>query len=68
MTCSSNKRRHSDEVSARAHAMSAIQTHKNAALLYVYKCPECHGWHLTRNYQPRQAAITEEDPWVENHA
>lgn len=46
-TCQ-KKRRHPDELTARAAAMVAIEINKNADTLYVYQCKHCHGWHLTR--------------------
>ena len=49
-TCA-RKRRHSDEITARAFALTAIDAgwNKNKPeCLYVYKCPVCRGWHLTR--------------------
>jgi hypothetical protein len=59
------KRRFTDEIAARAAAMVAL---KEAGLelrrgLWVYRCPECQGWHLTRNCQGwRSAKVTPDDP------
>lgn len=61
MTCA-NKRRHPDEHTARSIAMDAITRYGTANVLYVYRCPECHGWHLTRNKQG--AAVTATNPYL----
>lgn len=42
------KHRHPDEATARAAAAFSIEHHQNSDELYVYRCPACHGWHLTR--------------------
>lgn len=59
LTCA-NKRRHPDEVTARAHALHCLQTYRNTEVLYPYRCTECGGWHLTRR-KNGQAAVTEEN-------
>lgn len=60
LTCA-NKTRHPDEITARAIAMHAIQTHGNTRQLFVYRCPQCSGWHLTRCHQ-KSGAITADNP------
>lgn len=59
LVCSS-KHRHADEATARSAAMTAIELYKKVDRLHVYKCPVCHGWHLTR--KPNGMAVTASDP------
>lgn len=59
-----NKVRYSDELAARTGALTAIERFHNTDALYVYRCPECSGWHLTRTRQP-QLGVTEGDPFSE---
>jgi hypothetical protein len=61
LTCAS-KRRWSDEVSARAGAMSAIQFYQNTDRLWVYRCKECNGWHLTSKDNGRRQMVTADNP------
>lgn len=44
------KTRHSDEMLARLSAVHLFET-KQATVdeLFVYRCPNCRGWHLTKN-------------------
>lgn len=44
------KRRWSDELSACAGALAAVER-RQVDKLWVYQCPHCRGWHLTRNRQ-----------------
>lgn len=44
------KRRWSDELSACAGALDAVERHREERL-WVYQCPHCRGWHLTRSPQ-----------------
>lgn len=48
VTCE-NKNRHPDELTARAAALHSIERHppENGAL-WIYQCPVCRGWHLTK--------------------
>lgn len=63
LTCR-KKRRHADELTARAAAMSHIERGlADVGELYVYQCPECAGWHLTKSRQ--RAAVTADDPFLE---
>ena len=59
LVCSS-KHRHADEATARSAAMTAIQMYRKVELLHVYKCPICHGWHLTR--RPNGLPVTVDNP------
>jgi hypothetical protein len=60
------KHRYSDEITARAAAMDSIQKYKNVEKLYVYNCPVCSGWHLTKT--GKDIAITEKNPFDEKLA
>lgn len=60
-TCRS-KRRHPDELTARAVAMHAIEQRKEVRRLYVYHCRECNGWHLTRSYNGIGNLVTADNP------
>lgn len=60
-TCAS-KRRYPCELTARAAAMDSIERNGNAKVLGVYRCPQCGGWHLTR--QMGDYAVTSADPVV----
>lgn len=53
------KHRWPDELSARAGALHSIEAFGSAYALWVYRCPLCRGWHLTRNAQhlERPAAV-----------
>lgn len=51
------KHRWSDELSARAGAIYALETYQGAKKLWTYKCPHCAGWHLTRRWQPNQKPV-----------
>jgi hypothetical protein len=62
------KHRHPDELTARAAAMSSIQTHHNVEKLHVYHCPVCSGWHLTKKGSDIDVAITEQNPFHEKSA
>lgn len=57
------KHRWSDELSANAGAIFAIESFANADKLWTYHCPMCKGWHLTRNPQQGKepAAVMEND-------
>lgn len=47
-TCQ-RKHRHPDEFTARASAQYCLETHEpNRKSLWVYPCPVCRGWHLTK--------------------
>jgi hypothetical protein len=59
------KRRYPDELTARANGMRVLEELGVAfrANLYVYRCAECHGWHLTRRYQGKDSPkVTPDDP------
>jgi hypothetical protein len=60
LTCR-NKHRHPDEIIARAAAMDAITRYGNVQVLYVYLCPECRGWHLSKKGNALYA-VTKENP------
>jgi hypothetical protein len=61
VTCQS-KRRHPDEITARAAAMRAIQYRGQVNKLWVYPCPECRGWHLTKKNNGLGALVTADNP------
>jgi hypothetical protein len=67
LTCR-RKKRHPDEFTARAAAMSAIEQHDNAKVLYIYRCPECRGWHLTRRNNGVLVKVTADNPVHERAA
>lgn len=54
----SGKNRWADELSAVAGAIHSLERHKDSPELYVYHCPECKGWHLTKRPQAGQQPIT----------
>jgi hypothetical protein len=61
LTCH-NKKRHADELTARAAAMCRLQQPNcTEPDLYVYRCPRCAGWHLTKAPQP-YPGVTATDP------
>lgn len=51
------ERRWPDEMSARAGALFAIETYKRESKLYVYRCPTCRGWHLTKFKQDNSEPV-----------
>jgi hypothetical protein len=59
-----NKRRHPDELVARAAAMDSITRYANTAVLYVYHCEHCNGWHLSKR-RNNNGAVTANDPVAE---
>lgn len=62
VTCE-NKRRHVDECTARAAAMDSItRPGSNVQRLWIYRCPVCNGWHLTRNNQANARLVTADEP------
>jgi hypothetical protein len=61
LTCES-KKRWPDEHSARAGAMVSIELNGNATELWVYNCPECRGWHLTKRNNGILLKVTLENP------
>lgn len=66
-TCKS-KRRHPDELTARAAGMRAIEDRRDTGKLYVYRCPHCHGWHLTRTFNGVGKLVTADNPVHERQA
>ena len=52
------KHRWSDEMSARAGAMHSIEQYGQVEKLWVYRCPHCSGWHLTKIRQAGQEPVT----------
>jgi hypothetical protein len=63
-TCQA-KRRYPDELTARAVAQTYLEhpltyeagVHK----LWVYRCPECHGWHTTKRPHGRRWLVTRDE-------
>lgn len=58
------KRRHADELTARAAAASHLEAGSDRVKLYVYRCKHCDGWHLTKHWQPAPS-VTAGDPYKE---
>lgn len=59
-----SKQRYSDEYSARGSAQHALRQNRdqNAVRLWVYKCPGCRGWHMTKS--PNDSAPVTRDELV----
>lgn len=53
------KNRYSDEVGARAGALWSLSHNTDLQRLYVYKCPCCNGWHVTRKKNTRMVSRKE---------
>jgi hypothetical protein len=54
-----NKYRYADDLTARAVGSSYEAAQRAAGLvLYVYRCPHCGGWHLTRNDNGKRARVS----------
>lgn len=43
------KRYYTDECQARAAAMDSMEKYDGVKALWVYQCPHCPGWHLTKH-------------------
>jgi hypothetical protein len=57
------KRRYSNDTQARAAAMISLERHdEGVSALWVYKCPECFGWHLTRQKGRDRFKVTINQP------
>ncbi len=56
------KRRYPDEVSATASALFAMEVEEEdpRTTLYVYKCRECRGWHITHKPHPNPDGVKRE--------
>lgn len=50
------KRRHNTELGARAVG-SHIMDKDKSVQLFVYRCPHCKGFHLTRNYNGLRSRV-----------
>lgn len=62
-TCA-GKRRHPDELTARAAAVRVLNHPKAAtSILYVYPCPVCRGWHLTKRERGNGTPVTPDNPF-----
>ena len=57
-----NKRRYSDEVTARAAAMFVLGRNGNIKTLWVYPCYQCRGWHLTKRNNGVRTKVTPDNP------
>lgn len=57
-----NKKRYNDDLSAVAAGMYASEQNNNTDL-YVYKCKECRGYHLTRRRVNQAGRINK---WIFN--
>lgn len=54
-----NKRRYSDEFTARAGVQIFLQHNTNENdRAWVYHCPECGGWHMTSKSKGRKWLVT----------
>jgi hypothetical protein len=53
------KRRFSDEFGARAAAQERLQQLGWKDGLRVYRCPECHGWHMTSQKGKAYFSVTD---------
>ena len=66
------RRRYNDEISARAAAMYALdqcdEHGRPLPALYVYRCPECNGYHLTRQAQGIRKRVERNRPYMEARA
>jgi hypothetical protein len=51
------KRRHPDEVTARA-AASVVCEEYNMLSVGIYKCRHCNGWHVTTKHRARRWRVT----------
>lgn len=56
------KTRWPDEMSSRAGAMSSIERFGGVDRLWIYRCPFCRGWHLSRNNAGRKWMVTKDNP------
>ena len=43
------KRRFSTRIKAEVNALGAMNNRAKGKAIYVYHCPACDGWHLTKN-------------------
>lgn len=43
------KRRFDTRIKAEVNALGAMNTRAKGKRIFVYQCPVCHGWHLTRS-------------------
>lgn len=60
-----NKRRYPDEITARAvtaHLIDAGLTDR--PVLWVYRCSECRGFHLTKRFSQRVPGVTSSDTFA----
>ena len=54
-----NKRRYSDEFTARAGVQSFLQYEANENdRAWIYRCTECGGWHMTSKSNGRKWMVT----------
>lgn len=58
------KKRYADDLTARAAAMESCSKY-GEDVLFTYQCPVCRGWHLTKNEQRGQAAVSKTNPFLE---
>jgi hypothetical protein len=56
------KVRHPDEFTARAAAMTVLQNKPELPHLFIYRCPECRGWHKTKRHNGSLLKVTADDP------
>jgi lipopolysaccharide biosynthesis regulator YciM len=52
------KHRLADELTARASALRCLEhPETKTRTLYVYRCPACRGWHMTKSWQRDSAPV-----------
>ncbi len=56
------KKHFNDEFQARANALEVIESHGTKAL-WVYRCPECKGWHMTSKDNGSKWKVTRFTPF-----
>jgi hypothetical protein len=56
------KRRYTDECQVRAAGMVSLAEHGGKKKLWFYRCPTCHGYHLTASHKSRRFMITADEP------
>ena len=54
MSCCKRKVKYDNFIAADNARRHAMQSVKKKLLLYVYQCPDCDGWHLTKMMQKKR--------------
>jgi hypothetical protein len=58
-----HKNRFNDEMQARAAALVQLDRSPDLNRLFVYTCPYCRGWHLTRTKKSSKYKVTRGKPY-----